>query len=90
MCRWAARLWLRVVKVRVQQLWTISPADAKAEAAPPAKRDCSSGRTIHQRGFALRWDSLNAKRGYSWDSNPWVWAVTFEQADPADTQEKQA
>lgn len=28
--------------------------------------------------FALAWDILNAKRGYSWTSNPWVWAITFE------------
>ena len=23
------------------------------------------------------WDSINAKRGFPWDSNPWVWAITF-------------
>ena len=23
------------------------------------------------------WDSLNKKRGYSWQSNPWVWVITF-------------
>lgn len=22
--------------------------------------------------------SINSKRGYSWESNPWVWAVTFK------------
>ena len=27
--------------------------------------------------FAELWESLNAKRGYSWDSNPWVWVVEF-------------
>lgn len=25
------------------------------------------------------WDSLNAKRGYGWDSNPWVWVYSFEK-----------
>lgn len=29
--------------------------------------------------FKTLWDSINAKRGYSWDSNPWVWVVEFEQ-----------
>lgn len=24
------------------------------------------------------WDSLNAKRGYGWDTNPWVWIYRFE------------
>lgn len=23
------------------------------------------------------WDSLNAKRGYGWDVNPWVWVLSF-------------
>jgi hypothetical protein len=25
------------------------------------------------------WDSINAKRGFGWDSNPWVWALTFKR-----------
>jgi len=25
------------------------------------------------------WDSLNAKRGYGWNTNPWVWVYTFER-----------
>ena len=28
--------------------------------------------------FACLWDSINAKRGYSWADNPFVWAVTFK------------
>lgn len=27
--------------------------------------------------WASGWDSINAKRGYGWADNPWVWAVTF-------------
>jgi hypothetical protein len=27
--------------------------------------------------FKHYWDSLNAKRGYSWDNNPWVWVIEF-------------
>ena len=25
------------------------------------------------------WDSLNAERGYSWKSNPWVWVIEFSR-----------
>jgi len=25
--------------------------------------------------FRALWDSINAGRGYSWDSNPWVWVL---------------
>jgi hypothetical protein len=28
--------------------------------------------------YCTLWDSLNAKRGYPWESNPWVWVVTFK------------
>lgn len=31
-------------------------------------------------GFIYYWDSINAKRGYSWESNPWVWVIEFEVA----------
>jgi len=28
--------------------------------------------------FAQLWDSLNAKRGYGWEKNPWVWPIGFK------------
>ena len=28
--------------------------------------------------FSDLWDSLNAKRGYGWDENPWICAITFK------------
>jgi hypothetical protein len=31
--------------------------------------------------YAAVWDRLNAKRGFPWKSNPWVWAVTFTVAE---------
>jgi hypothetical protein len=24
------------------------------------------------------WEGLNAKRGFTWAANPWVWALEFE------------
>ena len=29
--------------------------------------------------FGMLWDSLNAKRGYGWDKNPWVWVIEFKR-----------
>lgn len=29
--------------------------------------------------FSSLWDSINAKRGYGWDTNPWCWVVEFER-----------
>ena len=31
--------------------------------------------------FRHLWDSINAKRGYGWDVNPWVWVVEFERIE---------
>lgn len=28
--------------------------------------------------FANGWNKLNSKRGYSWESNPWVWVIEFK------------
>ncbi len=71
MPRWACRLLLDVKAVRVERLQDISRADAIAEGTVDIKTPCMD--------FALLWDSLNAKRGYGWDTNPWVWVIEFER-----------
>lgn len=32
--------------------------------------------------FSKLWDSINAKRGHSWESNPYVWVVEFKRIKP--------
>lgn len=80
MPRWASRITLRVTDVRVQRVQEISEEDAIAEGCRGELR----GDTIYppHAQFAELWDSINAKRGHSWESNPWVWAVTFERVTP--------
>lgn len=29
--------------------------------------------------FRSLWNSINFKRGFGWDTNPWVWALSFKQ-----------
>lgn len=33
----------------------------------------------YRNGFRILWNSLNAKRGYGWDTNPWVWPISFRK-----------
>jgi hypothetical protein len=35
----------------------------------------------HKAADAYRdlWDKINGKRGFGWDENPWVWAITFRR-----------
>jgi hypothetical protein len=35
---------------------------------------------IHRLLFRSLWDTLNAKRGYSWESNPYVFVYEFMRA----------
>ena len=41
-------------------------------------RDCDTSIKL----FRNRWDALNAKRGYPWENNDWVWAYTFKRIEP--------
>ena len=90
MPRWASRLTLTVTDVRVQRVQEISEGDALAEGVEPAgSRDVGYSRFHARTGFHALWDSLNAKRGFGWDANPWVAAYTFtvhrcniDQMDP--------
>lgn len=87
MPREAARIFLRVKTVRVERLQDITPKDAWDEGCrignsfpweehiPELQQQC---RDIL---FIQLWDSLNAKRGYGWDANPWVWVIEFEREE---------
>lgn len=36
-----------------------------------------------RKAFRRLWDSLSAKRGYGWDTDPWVWVIEFERMEDA-------
>jgi|GEM_PF-138608 len=37
--------------------------------------------SFHKICFRTIWDSIYAKRGYSWESNPWVFCYSFERVE---------
>lgn len=78
MPRKAARLFLTVKNIRVERLQDITEEDAIAEGVKAYGPNNCSG-TSARIAFAELWDSLNEKRGYGWDTNPWVWVVEFEK-----------
>lgn len=91
----AARIFLRVTGVGAERLQEISCDDAIAEGTIEwICEEHKSGTYIDnamrgaacakpERAFALLWDSLNAKRGYGWDKNPWVWVIEFRRLNNA-------
>ncbi len=63
---------------RVGQLSRYATASAVKgrDLAPLSERDVALGTA--RMAFGNRWDTINAKRGFGWAVNPWVWAVTFK------------
>ena len=74
MPRWASRITLEITDVRVERLQDITEEDARAEGTTSPLRYVGALR--HK--YKHLWDKLNAKRGYPWESNPWVWVVSFK------------
>ena len=79
MPKWATRIWLEVTDVRVERVQEITDQDIEAEGG--------SG-TVNGKGddqflwFRDLWNAINAKRGYGWADNPWVFVVSFRRAAP--------
>jgi len=88
MPRWASRLTIELTSVRVERVQDICDSDAvdegieyrngyfqggphRVKGTPKCFPDAPSA-------FADRWDAINAKRGYPWDANPWVWVLAFK------------
>lgn len=83
MPRAVARIFLRVTGVRAERVQDISEDDARAEGISE-NEILSLGCTPndpYRCAYSGLWDSINFKRGYGWDTNPWCWVYDFEQID---------
>lgn len=81
MPKWASRLTLEVTNVRVERVQDIRDPDAIAEGVEWTGLADKTGWTVGgpTQAFQILWDSINKKRGFGWDENPWVWVVQFTQ-----------
>lgn len=84
MPRWASRITLDVFAIRVERLQDITEEDAKAEGVKPITYDpggdCwTDGK--HRTAFNFLWNEINGWNPNSWDSNPWVWVVSFRRVE---------
>jgi hypothetical protein len=86
MPRWASRILLEIVNIRVERLQDITESDAEKEGMTVKKVN------IPQPGFKVGdplesyrdvfkflWNSINGK--YPWESNPWVWVIEFKKVE---------
>ncbi len=76
MPRWASRIDLEIIAIRVERLQNISDADLAAEGiAVPDQPG------LARFDFRAMWDEMYG-RG-SWDINPWVWVIEFKRIEKA-------
>jgi len=83
MPRWASRITLELTEVRVERLQEITEADAIAEGCTATSLHPHVSADEHESAreqYARVWDELNAKRGFGWNLNPWVWVLSFKRA----------
>lgn len=86
MPRWASRINLEVVNIRVEWLQDISEQDAVAEGwsggeaarFTATRLEHSASGLQAQEWFTRQWNLINAKRGYGWNTNPLVWVIEFK------------
>lgn len=89
MPRWASRITLDIIRVRVQRLQDISGKDILAEGAVLRAHDDQFGHNPVSAFdgkvyldlislWAAGWDKINGKT-HPWKSNPWVWILEFQK-----------
>ncbi len=97
MPRWASRITLEVTEVRVERVQDIGIYDIEAEGLDVREdiisynQECDAVaqgynerpedfERLARNKFQALWDSINGKK-YPWESNPWVWVVTFKRIE---------
>lgn len=79
MPRLFSRLTLEIISVRVERIQEITGGDAWCEgvrATGDVGTYFHSGERLER--FHKGWDALNAKRGFGWNVNPFVWVIEFK------------
>jgi hypothetical protein len=90
MPRWASRITLEITDVHVERLQEISAKDILAEGAVERAHDDKFGHSPVSAFdgkvyldlmslWASGWDSINGRRGFGFDTNPYVWCISFRR-----------
>lgn len=77
----AARIWLKVMDVRVEKLQNITIEGIRAEGLSSMAVHAGD-MDIAMQEWQILWDSTIKKKAlpfYGWDANPWVWVIEFDR-----------
>lgn len=81
MPRWASRITLEIVGVRVDRLQSISESDALAEGVTVTPCNPSRVERMGRDAFRSLWEDINGNTPAEWAANPWVWVVEFKRIE---------
>ncbi len=79
MPKWASRITLEILDIRVEKLHQIEDKDCYAEGI-----NCFEAQHLPEphltptEVFRNLWNSLHKKQ-YRWEDNPWVWCISFKR-----------
>lgn len=68
-----ARLILLVEEILIEPLQSINQTAIVQEGAASKTDNAIDAKAK----WVMLWDSINEKRGFGWDTNPWVWVVRY-------------
>lgn len=71
---WASRFILHTWSITAARVQDITEEEAIAEGVKSRAE------------YAILWDRLNAKRGFPWIANPWVWVIKFPAYAPKEVE----
>jgi hypothetical protein len=80
MPRWASRILLEIIDVQVQRLHEITAEDAIKEGVNPTEIPGIYGAESLLHEYMNQWNAKHSKRA-PWDSNPFVWCITFRRIE---------
>jgi hypothetical protein len=83
MPRWASRITLEIIDVRVERLQDISEEDAIAEGVTwfsSGAVECPGMPETPIDAYRALWEKINGPG--SWEKNPWVWCISFKRTGP--------
>jgi hypothetical protein len=79
----AARIFLEVTNIRVERLHDITEEDICFDGGFIYSTQLVDDNYAENR-FKNLWNSINKKRGYGWETNPFVWVIEFKQINSPD------
>ena len=87
-----ARIFLEITDVRVEQVKDMTNEDCLDEGVEYAQQIAHRDWTkvlepsswiayTPLEAFQHLWTKINKKRGFGWETNPWVWVIEFKRMD---------